>query len=200
MAFGLFKNAFESLSADNQKAMVSNLEEIKNYFFKGNTIVEAVNGLSNIVEKNIKQQDKLISVLLKRQEKQMADKDQKEMVKNAKVFGPALERIVGAVKDYSSLPEDAIDKFVTGIEKLSDSFVKLKDIGDTIADSARGLMLMAGAIILFGLAIIIAFPIYAVAILAAPLVLGVIFCSSESKSKFNVSHSISTDTGLSLCW
>lgn len=174
MAFGLFKNPFESLSADNQKAMVSNLEEIKNYFFKGNTIVEAVNGLSNIIEKNIKQQDKLISVLLKRREAQMTDKDQKEMIKTAKVFGPALERIVGAIKDYSKLPEETVDKFILGIEKIANSFVKIKDLGKTIKDAAQGLMLMAGAIILFGLALIIAFPIYAVAIFAAPLVLGVV--------------------------
>jgi hypothetical protein len=174
MAFGLFKNPFEALSADNQKAMVSNLEEIKNYFFKGNTIVDAVNNLGKLVQTNIKQQEKLISVLLKRQEKQMTDKDQKEMLKTASVFGPALQRIVGAIKDYGDLPEDAVDKFVMGIEKIAAAFVKMKDIGKTVKETAQGLMLMAGAIILFGLAIIIAFPIYLVAVLAAPLVLGVV--------------------------
>ena len=174
MAFGLFKNPFEALSADNQKAMVSNLEEIKNYFFKGNTIVDAVNNLGKIVQTNIKQQDKLISVLLKRQEKQMTDKDQKEMLKTASVFGPALQRIVGAIKDYGSLSEDAVDNFVMGIEKIAASFVKMKDLGKTIKEASQGLMLMAGAIILFGLAIIVAFPIYLIAILAAPLVLGVV--------------------------
>jgi hypothetical protein len=174
MAFGLFKNPFESLSIENQGKMVSSLEEIRDYFYKGNTIVVALNNLQNLLKLNLKAQDKLTSVLLKRQEKQMTDKDQKEMINNAKVFGPALERIVGAVKDFSDLPEDAVDKFVAGIEKLADSFVKIKDIGQTVSDTAKGLMLMAGAIILFGLAIVIAFPIYLLAIIAAPVVLGVI--------------------------
>ena len=174
MAFGLFKNPFESLSASNQKEMVSNLEEIKNYFFKGNTIVEAVNQLTTIVQKNLKQQDKLISVLLNRQVKQMTDKDQKEMLNTAKVFGPALERIVGAIKDYSALPEEAVDNFILGIEKIANAFVKVKDFGKTIKDAAQGLMLMAGAIILFGLALIIALPIYVLALFAAPIVLGVV--------------------------
>jgi len=154
--------------------MVSNLEEIKDYFFKGNTIVSAINNLQNLLKVNLKAQDKLTQVLLKRQEKQMTDKDQKEMVNNAKVFGPALQRIVGAVKDFSQLPEEAVDKFVLGIEKLAKSFTDMKDIGKMIGDTAKGLMLMAGAIILFGLALIIALPIYAVAIFAAPLVLGVV--------------------------
>jgi hypothetical protein len=174
MAFSLFKNPFESLSVDNQGKMVSNLEEIKDYFFKGNTIVSAINNLQNLLKVNLKAQDKLTQVLLKRQEKQMTDKDQKEMVNNAKVFGPALQRIVGAVKDFSQLPEEAVDKFVLGIEKLAKSFTDMKDIGKTIGDTAKGLMLMAGAIILFGLALIIALPIYVVAIFAAPLVLGVV--------------------------
>lgn len=174
MAFSLFKNPFESLSIENQGKMASNLEEIKDYFFKGNTIVVAINNLQNLLKVNLKAQDKLTQVLLKRQEKQMTDKDQKEMIKNAKVFGPALERIVGAIKDFGQLPEDAVDKFVTGVEKLSESFVKMKDIGKTVSDTAKGLMLMAGAIILFGLAIVIALPIYLLAILAAPIVLGVV--------------------------
>ena len=174
MAFGLFKNPFESLSAENQKSMVSNLDEIKNYFFKGNTIVDAVNQLGSLLAKNIKAQDALTQVLLKRQQKQMTDKDQKEMVKNTKVFGPALERIVGAIKDFSQLPEEAVDKFVLAIEKISEAFVKMKDIGKTVMDVAKGLMLMAGAIILFGLALVIALPIYLIGIIAAPIVFLVI--------------------------
>ena len=170
MAFGLFKNPFEALSAESQTAMVKELEEIKNYFFKGNTIVQAVNNLGKLLQDNIKAQNTLTQILLKRQEKQMTDKDQKEMLKTAKVFGPALERIVGAIKDFSQLPEEAVDKFVLAIEKLANAFVKMKDIGKTIMETAKGLMLMAGAIILFGLALIIALPIYLIAMLAAPIV------------------------------
>ena len=118
MAFGLFKNPFEALSSENQSAMVKNLEEIKDYFFKGNTIVQAVNNLGKLLQDNIKAQNTLTQILLKRQEQQMTDKDQKEMLKTAKIFGPALERIVGAIKDFSQLPEEAVDKFILAIEKI----------------------------------------------------------------------------------
>ena len=174
MAFGLFKNPFEALSSENQSAMVKNLEEIKDYFFKGNTIVQAVNELGNLLKANIKAQNTLTQVLLKRQEKQMTDKDQKEMLKTAKIFGPALERIVGAIKDFSQLPEEAVDKFILAIEKIANAFTKMKDIGQTIMDTAKGLMLMAGAIILFGIALIIALPLYLIGMIAAPIVFLVI--------------------------
>jgi hypothetical protein len=174
MAFGLFKNPFEALSSENQSAMVKNLEEIKDYFFKGNTIVQAVNNLGVLLQANIKAQNTLTQILLKRQEKQMTDKDQKEMIKTAKVFGPALERIVGAIKDFSQLPEEAVDKFILAIEKIANAFTKMKDIGKTIMETAKGLMLMAGAIILFGLALIIALPLYLIGMIAAPIVFLVI--------------------------
>jgi hypothetical protein len=174
MAFGLFKNPFEALSSENQSAMVKELEEIKNYFFKGNTIVQAVNELGNLLKANIKAQNTLTQILLKRQEKQMADKDQKEMIKTAKIFGPALERIVGAIKDFSQLPEEAVDKFILAIEKIGNAFMKMKDIGKTIMETAKGLMLMAGAIILFGIALIIALPLYLIGMIAAPIVFLVI--------------------------
>jgi hypothetical protein len=170
MAFGLFKNPFEALSSENQSAMVKSLDEIKDYFFKGNTIVQAVNNLGILLQQNIKAQNTLTQILLKRQEKQMTDKDQKEMLKTAKIFGPALERIVGAIKDFSQLPEEAVDKFILAIEKIGNAFMKMKDIGKTIMETAKGLMLMAGAIILFGIALIIALPLYLVGMIAAPIV------------------------------
>ena len=117
MAFSIFKNPFESLSAEAQTSMVKSLEDIKDYFFKGNTIVDAVNGLSTLLTKNIQAQDRLTQILLKRQEKQMTDKDQKEMVNTMKVFGPAMERIVGAIKDYSQIPEDAVDNLYLLLKK-----------------------------------------------------------------------------------
>lgn len=174
MAFGLFKNPFEALSSENQASMVKNLEEIKDYFFKGNTIVQAVNNLGKLLQDNIKAQNTLTQILLKRQEQQMTDKDQKEMLKTAKIFGPALERIVGAIKDFSQLPEEAVDKFILAIEKIGNAFTKMKDIGKTIMETAKGLMLMAGAIILFGIALIIALPLYLIGMIAAPIVFLVI--------------------------
>jgi hypothetical protein len=174
MAFNLFKNPFENLSLENQSAMVGSLQEIKDYFFKGNTIVQAVLELTAEVKKNIKEQDRLIQVLLKRQEKQMTDKDQKEMVKTMQVFGPAMQRIVGAIKDYSKVPEDAVDKFILSVEKIAAAFEKIKDFGKTIEEAGRGLMMMAGGIILFGLALLISGPLYLLALPLTPIVFAVV--------------------------
>jgi len=175
MAFSIFKNPFESLSAEAQSSMVKSLEDIKDYFFKGNTIVDAINGLSTLLTKNIQAQDKLTQILLKRQEKQMTDKDQKEMINTMKLFGPAMERIVGAIKDYSKVPEDAVDKFILAIEKIAKAFESAKDSMKTIQEAAKGLMFMALAIVLFGLALLIAGPIYIMALPGMIVVLGVVF-------------------------
>ena len=87
----------------NAKALKPAIKEGKDVEDQGPVTGEIL----SIHQDNIKAQNTLTQILLKRQEKQMTDKDQKEMLKTAKVFGPALERIVGAIKDFSQLPEEA---------------------------------------------------------------------------------------------
>jgi hypothetical protein len=174
MAFNIFRNPFESLSAENQDKMVKSLNELKDYFFSGNTIVESINEMGSYLKEISKKQDRILDFLIKKDHKQLSEKDQKEMSKTANIFGKGLQLIVNAIKDYSKLPEDAVDSFVLSIEKIGKAFIKLFKVNKEIDKASDAIVKLGKSIVIFGLLMLAALPIYLLAAIAGPIVIAVV--------------------------
>jgi hypothetical protein len=174
MGYSVFRNPFEALSAENQDKMVKSLSDIRDYFLSGNTIVESINQLGDYFKTFIKNQDKILDFLTKREQKQLSDKDQKEMVKTARIFGKGLQSIVDAVETFSKIPEDAVERFILSIEKIGAAFEKVSSMNKAIESGAAALMELGKSLFLFGALLILSFPVYVLAAVAAPLVIAVV--------------------------
>jgi|GEM_PF-6856627 len=174
MAFSAIKNPFENLSIQNQEKMVKSLSEIKDYFISGNSIVESINEIGNYLKTFVSNQTKILDFLTKKDAKQLSSKDQQEMVKTAKLLGPGLKLIVDAIQTYSKIPEEAVDKFVLGIEKIGDAFKKLSSLNKAIESGAEALISLGKSIFWFGVLMILSLPVYLLAAVAGPIVMLVV--------------------------
>ena len=174
MAFSAIKNPFENLSIQNQEKMVKNLSEIRDYFISGNSIVESINEIGNYLKTFVSNQSKILDFLIKKDAKQLSSKDQQEMVKTAKLLGPGLKLIVDAIQTYSKIPEETVDKFVLGIEKIGNAFKKLSSLNEAIEKGAEALITLGKSIFWFGVLMILSLPVYLLAAVAGPIVMLVV--------------------------
>lgn len=176
MAFNFFKSAFERFSIENQQAAVKYMRGVYEYFTQDelNTITLGLSSLDNKLDILIKSQDELKTVFseLIRGEGDLVDKDRLKLLGvTSRTFGKSLDIIVNAVKVFSMVPEGAVERLISGIERIAEKFGDFSDDGKA---EAFGMTLnkVSNAILFFGLKMILAAPVYAVALPASFLVVG----------------------------
>ena len=88
----------------------------------------------------------------------------------APLFGVGLNIILSTVRKHQDIDPDAFDKIIGGIDKFAEVVEKLQPAVDMMKEIPAFLLKMSAAIILFGLALIVAAPLYMIGIWAMPLI------------------------------
>ncbi len=88
----------------------------------------------------------------------------------APLFGIGLQVILSAVKKHQDIDPDAFDKIIGGIDKFAEVVEKLEPAVEMMKEIPAFLLKMSAAIILFGLSLIVAAPLYMIGIFAMPLI------------------------------
>jgi len=176
VAFNFLKNPFERLSSENQEEMKEQLKTLNESFVGPSGVLgllSTIAGNTGIMVVQLKAIHK--SIIENKNLAGKADKKELDMIgKSALTLGGGMEKIVTAIKLFSKVPDDMVDKFIEGINKLGEAFSKLGDGLKSIEKAGETLQAMAKGIVFFGLALIISGPIYLMALPLAPVVIGVI--------------------------
>jgi len=180
MSFSLFKNAFEKLSAENQTKMADSIEDVAEYLLdeSKNTLLIGIKIISdklNVVTEHLADISKSLNVMRGIKTGKVNKKDLEAVSKSAIGMGTGMKVIVTAIESFAKLPDDAAANFVITIEKISEAFKKAESVIKTFATLGPALMKMALGILSFGLALILAAPIYAVAALATLIIMPVMW-------------------------
>ena len=88
----------------------------------------------------------------------------------APLFGIGLNVILSAVRKHQDIEPKKFDAIIAGIDKFAEVVEKLQPAVDMMKEIPGALLKMAGAIILFGLALVVSFPLYMLGIFAMPLI------------------------------
>ena len=88
----------------------------------------------------------------------------------APMFGIGLNLILSAVRKHQDIDPSKFDAIIAGIDKFAETIEKLQPAVDMMKELPAMLFKMSAAIILFGLALVVAFPLYMIGIFAMPLI------------------------------
>ena len=173
--FSFLKNPFERLTAENQEEMKKSTD----------TMAEALTDKGPIFAKlaSIDKRLEMISTVLGDIAKKLdikgkikADpKEMKQMGETAKAMGEGMKWFVDALEGFAKIDAGTVDKFVVAIERIGEAFQKMEKTATVISKAGRILIDMAKGVLLFGLALIVALPIYLLAVPGAIVVLAVIY-------------------------
>lgn len=164
MAFNIFQSPFEKLSLENQAQLLEDISEIKAALSESSSpffsaILDISNKINELVEINRKIQEVLIGDA-KETSKSLKAAELKALGITAESFGKGLDLIVEAVKAYTEVNPKKFDELIEGIVKMGDAFEKSKESFKFFLQLPKLLGYLALGILGFGLALIIATPLY----------------------------------------
>lgn len=173
--FSFLKNPFERLTAENQEemkkstdSMAESLTDRGPIFTKLDSIDKRLETISTVLGDIAKKLDAKGKV--------KADAAElKAMGETAKAMGEGMKWFVDALEGFAKIDAGTVDKFVTAIERIGAAFKEMEGAAKMMAQAGQILIDMAKGVILFGLALIVALPIYILAIPGAVLILAVIY-------------------------
>ena len=177
MGFNIFASPFEKMSQENQQAMVDELSEINlalsdsshpyfaaiiNISDKINQLVEINKSIKTAITEGPSGGDGMKAAELQ------------ALGVTVEMFGKGLTMIVDAVKAYSTVDGKVFDSLIDGITKMGEGFKKSEKAFEFFLKVPKLLGMLALGIIGLGIGLVIALPLYAVGIVAVPLVVFVI--------------------------
>lgn len=172
--FNFLKNPFERLTAENQEGLKKSTDSVAEsltdrgpIFLKLDAIDKKLETISTVLGD--------ISKKLNVKGKVKADaKEMKQMGETAKAMGQGMQWFVDAIESFAKIDDSTVEKFVVAIERIGEAFKKMEKTAAVIEKASKILSNMALGIILFGLALIVALPIYILAIPGAIIAIAVI--------------------------
>lgn len=173
--FSFLKNPFERLTAENQEEMKKSTDSMAESLTDKGPIFTKLASIDKRLE--------LISTVLGDIAKKLdvkgrvkADaKEMKQMGETAKAMGEGMKWFVDALEGFAKIDPGTVDKFVVAIERIGTAFKDMEKTAQIISKAGQILIDMAKGVLLFGLALIVALPIYALAIPGAIMALTVIY-------------------------
>lgn len=176
MAFNFLKNPFERLSADNQEKMINQLKDLNENLTGKNGVLSTTTLIAGNTGKMVVVLEKIHKSLIEIKNKSTkADKEELEMIgKSSIVLGNGMKTIIESIKKFSEIPSSTVDNFIEGISRIGNAFEELGTKMKAMETASVVLLNMAKGIIYFGLGLLLAGPIYLLALPLAPIVIGVV--------------------------
>ena len=173
--YSFLKNPFERLSAENQDEMIKSMDSVAESLLEKGPIYTKLDS----IDKKIETMTTVLGDISKKLDvkgKVKADaKEMKQMSETAKAMGQGMKWFVEALEGFAHIKDDAVDKFVVAVTKIGEAFQKIDAVTNIISKAGGVLLDMAKGLLLFGLALLFAAPIYLFALPGAILITAVIY-------------------------
>lgn len=173
---GLFQNPFEKLSTENQEQLLSEARLTNDALYGQEGLLGMTGRILLNVEGISEKLDTLIETVIKTNAK-TSEYDEK-MAERAGaasvVMGEGLLKITEAIKQYENIDQKTVDNFVESLDKIGEALIKSGEGIKEITKAGDALKSMSSGILWFGLSLLLAGPIYLLALPLAPIVIGVI--------------------------
>jgi len=173
--FNFLKNPFERLTAENQEDIKKSMDSVAEsltdkgpIFTKLESIDKRLETISTVLGDIAKKLD--VKGKVKADAKEMA-----AMGETAKAMGQGMQWFVDALEGFAKIGDGVVDKFVVAIERIGEAFQKMEKTATVMMKAGRILIDMAIGVILFGLALLVAAPIYIAAIPGAIIAMTIIY-------------------------